>query len=362
MSPMTFQLVLIGTTGEGRSDMWPFVVIIVLLAVNGFFVALEFALVGSRRSRLEPLAENGDRSAIRALAAMKELSIQLAGAQLGITIASLVLGLAGEPAIAQVIESTAHHVSWIPEGWVHPIAAVLGLLIIVFAHMVLGEMVPKNLTLTHPEAVLKIVSGPNRLYLFVARPLVIVLNWFGNIGVRMFGVEPKDELSDTHSAQELAVLVAVSQEEGAIPDFSAELLSGVLDFGQRTVASVMVSRESIAAVSVEATPREVEDAVQELGHTRLLVVGDGGIDDVRGFLHAKDLLTIPDAEIDNPLPPRLVRPALESVCGQELEELLKKMQSTRVHFATVYNDDESTAGIVTLDDLLEELLSDLTDD
>ena len=260
--------------------MWPFLLIIVLLAVNGFFVALEFALVGSRRSRLEPLADAGDRSAIRALAAMKELSIQLAGAQLGITVASLLLGL----------------------------------------------------------------------------------NWFGNVGVRMFGVEPKDELSDTHSAQELAVLVSVSHEEGAIPDFSAELLSGVLDFGQRTVASVMVARESVAAVSIEATPRELEEAVRELGHTRLLVVGDGGIDDVRGFLHAKDLLTVPDSEIDNPVPSRLVRPTLETDCEKRLEDLLKKMQSTRVHFATVYNDDESTAGIVTLDDLLEELLSDLTEE
>ncbi|CAB4599770.1 unannotated protein [freshwater metagenome] len=342
--------------------MWPFVIIVVLLAVNGFFVALEFALVGSRRSRLEPMANAGDRSAIRALAAMKELSIQLAGAQLGITIASLVLGLVGEPAVAHSIESLAHHASWIPQGWVHPMAAVIGLLIIVFAHMVLGEMVPKNLTLTHPESVLKVVSGPNRLYLLFARPLVIVLNWFGNMGVRMFGVEPKDEISDTHSAQELAVLVSVSHEEGAIPNFSAELLSGVLDFGQRTVASVMVARESVAAVSVQATPRELEEAVRELGHTRLLVVGDGGIDDVRGFLHAKDLLTIPDSEIDSPVPPRLVRPTLETECEKGLEELLKKMQSTRVHFATVYNDDESTAGIVTLDDLLEELLSDLTDD
>ncbi|MSY91948.1 MAG: DUF21 domain-containing protein, partial [Actinobacteria bacterium] len=162
-----------------RTDMWPFLLIIVLLAVNGFFVALEFALVGSRRSRLEPLADAGDRSAIRALAAMKELSVQLAGAQLGITVASLLLGLIGEPAFAHFIESVAHHASWIPQGWIRPISSVIGLLVIVFAHMVLGEMVPKNLTLTHPESVLKIVSGPNRLYLLFARPLVIVLNWFG---------------------------------------------------------------------------------------------------------------------------------------------------------------------------------------
>lgn len=350
------------TTGPGVTDMWPFLVIIVLLAVNGFFVALEFALVGSRRSRLEPLAESGDRSAQRALDAMKELSIQLAGAQLGITIASLLLGLVGEPAVAHLLEALASDVSWLQGAWVHPTAAIIGLLVIVFAHMVIGEMVPKNLTLTHPEAVLRVVGWPNRMYLVIARPLVIVLNWFGNAGVRLFGVEPKDELSDTHSAQELAVLVSVSQEEGAIPDFSAELLSGVLDFSQRTVSSVMVERDEVAAVSVTATPRELDDAIRRLGHTRLLLVGEGGIDDFKGFVHAKDLLAVPEDQIDLPISARIVRRAINTTTVQSLEELLREMQTSRVHFAVVANPDESTAGIVTLDDLLEELLGDLTDE
>lgn len=342
--------------------MWPFVAIVLLLAVNGFFVALEFALVGSRRSRLEPRAAAGDRSAIRALAAMRDLSIQLAGAQLGITIASLALGLAGEPAVARVIETMAEHASWIPQSWVHPVAAVIGLLIVVFAHMVLGEMVPKNLTLTHPETVLRFTSAPNRLYLFLARPLVIVLNWMGNVGVRMFGVEPRDELSDTHSARELAVLVSVSQEEGAIPDFSAELLSGVLDFGQRTVGSVMVGRDAVAAVPVTATPRALDGVIRDVGHTRLLVVGESGLDDVRGFIHAKDLLSVADVDVDLPLSPRLVRQPLDVGSSDELKDLLREMQTTRVHFAVVFDADDSVAGIVTLDDLLEELLSDLTED
>jgi len=341
--------------------MWPFAVIVLLLAVNGFFVALEFALVGSRRSRLEPQAAAGDRSAMRALDAMRDLSVQLAGAQLGITVASLALGLVGEPAVARVIESVAEHASWIPASWIHPMAAIVGLLIVVFAHMVLGEMVPKNLTLTHPETVLRLTSGPNRLYLVLARPLVIVLNWMGNLGVRLFGVEPRDELASTHSAQELAVLVSVSQEEGAIPDFSAELLSGVLDFGQRSVGSVMVEREFVAAVPVTATPRELESIIQEVGHTRLLVVGDGGINDVRGFLHAKDLLAVPEGELDRPISPLLLRQPLDTTTGEDLGELLRAMQSTRVHFAVVLSSDDSVAGIITLDDLLEELLSELTE-
>src|SRR3954451_18230191 len=135
-------------------SIWPFVIIVVLLAVNAFFVALEFALVGSRRSRLEPLAEAGDKAAQRALDAMRDLSIQLAGAQLGITIASLILGLVGEPAMAHLLEPVVDLVPFVPDRWAHGVAGVIGLVIVVFAHMVLGEMVPKNLTLTHPEATL----------------------------------------------------------------------------------------------------------------------------------------------------------------------------------------------------------------
>ena len=163
---------------------WPFVAIVVLLAVNGFFVALEFALIGSRRSRLEPLAEAGDKGAQRGLEAMRDLSIQLAGAQLGITIASLILGLVGEPAMAHLLEPVVDLVPFVPDGWAHGIAGVIGLVIVVFAHMVLGEMVPKNLTLTHPEATLRVISLPNKAYLAVARPLVWALNVMANLGVQ----------------------------------------------------------------------------------------------------------------------------------------------------------------------------------
>ena len=130
-----------------------------------------------------------------------------------------------------------------PDGWTHAIASVVGLLIVVFAHMVLGEMVPKNFTLTHPEATLRVISLPNRAYLTVAGPVVKVLNAMANVGVRLCGVEPRDELASAHTAEELALMVAASREEGTIQGFAAELLSGVLDFGGREVASVMVPRE-----------------------------------------------------------------------------------------------------------------------
>jgi CBS domain containing-hemolysin-like protein len=342
--------------------VWPFVAIVVLLAVNGFFVALEFALLGSRRSRLEPLAEAGDKAAQRSLESMRDLSAQLAGAQLGITVASLILGLVGEPAMAHLLEPVVDLVPFVPNGWTHPIAGVIGLLIVVFLHMVLGEMVPKNFTLTRPEATLRVISLPNRAYLTVVRPLVWALNVMANLGVRAFGVEPRDELASAHTAEELAVLVAASREEGTIRGFAAELLSGVLDFGGREVTSVMVPRDRICWIGASATAAEAEAVVLDEGHSRLPVVGAGGIDDVLGFLHAKDLLQLDQALFDQPLPPRLRRGMLVVPRERSLEDLMLAMRRSRVHFALVTEPDGTTAGIVTLDDLLEELVGDITDE
>lgn len=341
--------------------MWPFVLIVVLLAVNGFFVALEFALVGSRRSRLEPLAATGDRSAQRALAAMSDLSIQLAGAQLGITIASLILGVVGEPAVSHLLEAGAHRISWLDQGWVEPVLSVIGLLIVVFLHMVVGEMVPKNLTLTRPEAALRALTIPNRLYLLIFRPLVVVLNLLGNLGVRAFGVEPRDELASAHTVEELAVLVIVSHDEGAIPDRAADLLSGVLDFSGRDVESVMVERQHICAVPAGSSLRRLEELIRERGHTRVPVLGEHDLDDIVGFVHAKDLLALTDEELDGPIPSRMVRQTLSVSSDASLEEVLVRMQNRRIHLAVIAAPDESTIGIVTLDDLLDSLVGEIAE-
>lgn len=342
--------------------MWPFVAVVVLLLVNGFFVALEFALVGSRRSRLEPLAAAGDRRALRSLEAMRELGIQLAGAQLGITIASLVLGLVGEPATARVIEGAGDRLAFIPHSWVGPLGYVLGLLVIVFAHMVIGEMVPKNLTLARPEATLRRLVAPNRIWLALARPFVRVLTWISNLGIRAFGVEPTDELPDVHTVEELQMLVSASHEEGAIPDLSAELLTGVLDFAGQTAGEIMVPGDRIRAVAIGATAAEVEDVVRTSSHTRILVLDRQRSDRVVGFVHSKDLLMVDDAEVDEPLPWKMVRRNLTVGADEPLESLLLAMQRRRTHVAVVVAPDGSVRGMVTLDDLLERLVRDITDE
>lgn len=341
--------------------MWPFVIIILLLAFNGFFVALEFALVGSRSSRLEPLADGGDRSAIRALGAMRDLNAQLAGAQLGITIASLLLGMFGEPAIAHLLETPIGVLPKVPEGWVHPIASVIGLLIVVFAHMVFGEMVPKNITLTRPETTLRLLTGPNRLYLVLARPFVVVLNLAASAGVRLFGVEPRDELPNAHTSQELAALVAASKEGGVIPDTAAAILAGVLDFGGQQVRSMMVPVERISTVSASATAIEAERLVAASPHTRLIVVGDGGFGDVRGFLHSKDLLTLDRSVMGTTTVAEITRSLPTAAVDSTVEPVMLAMQASGVHIAQVVEPGTGAmVGMITLDDLLRELLTELT--
>jgi CBS domain containing-hemolysin-like protein len=221
--------------------------------------------------------------------------------------------------------------------------------------------VPKNIALTDPERTLVRLVPLNRVYLAVFGPLIRLLGWFGNLGVRAFGVEPRDELSTAHTADELAVMLATSREEGLIEDFAADLLAGVLDFGDLTAADVMVPRDAISFVGRQTSVAEAERAVVERGHSRLPVV-ENDLDDVRGFIHAKDLLTVPPENADRPVPVDLVRRMLVVPEVRSLEDLLLMMRRTRVHFALVTSDDGTTAGIVTLEDLLEELVGDILDE
>ena len=333
----------------------------VLLAVNGFFVALEFSMVGSRRTKLEEAAAEGTRVDRVALESTSDLTLQLAGAQLGITVASLGLGIVAEPAMEHLLEPVAHFIH-LPSGLAVTVSAVVGLSIVVFLHLVIGELVPKNLAMTDPERTLRWLVLPNRAYLFVFRPLVKALNVLGNVGARAFGVQPVDELGNVPTAEELTVMLTASRDEGLIEDFAHELLTGVLDFGERPVTSVMVPRGEIRSITTRTTLHEAEGLVVESGHSRLLLQGPDGLDDVRGFVHAKDLLTIEPELADRPVPLRLVRRMLVVPIHRTLEDLLLSMRRARIHVALVTDPDGHTVGLVTLEDLLEELVGDILDE
>jgi CBS domain containing-hemolysin-like protein len=335
-------------------------VAVLLLAANGFFVAYEFAVVGSRRAKLETLATEGDRRARGGLRAVRELNIQLSGAQLGITMASLGLGAVAEPAVAHLLHDVFGRAG-VSEALSHTLAFVVALTIVVFMHMVVGEMVPKNIALTGPERTLMSLVTLNRAYLVVFGPVVRALTWIADRGVRLVGFEPRAELVTAHTAEELASMLAASRREGAIEDFAAELMTGVLDFGGLTAHEVMVPREEISYVRRTQTVFEIEEHLLTRGHSRLPVVGRD-LDDVIGFVHAKDLLALPPAAADGLLPPRLVRRMLVVPERRSLEDLLLGMRRARIHFALVVDDRGATRGLVTLEDLLEELVGDIVDE
>jgi len=338
------------------------VVTALLLAANAFFVAVEFALVASRRTKLEAMADEGNRAAGRTLESISDLSRQLAGAQLGITICSLLLGFVAEPAIGHAIEVALHDQVQLSEGVSTTLGFAIGLFIVVFLHMVLGEMVPKNIAIAGPERTALALEWPNRLYLKLFGPVVAALNAMANALIRLLGAQPADEISDSHTSVELADMVSASREEGLIHDVQDQILRGALAIGEAPVGPMIVPRDQVGFVPRRATVVDAEQEVLRTGHTRLLVVGDGGLDDVLGFLHAKDLLTVPESMRDAPLPLSRIRRL--PIIGRDtiVDDVLLALQKARVHLALVVDERGRTAGVVSLEDVLEELVGEIVDE
>ncbi len=332
----------------------PLAVSVALLLVNGFFVAVEFALIAARRSRIEQLSAEGGARAQAAMHSLRELSFMLAAAQLGVTGASLGLGYVAEPAVSEILESALRGA--IPESALHTVGFVGGLAIVVLFHMVVGEMVPKNIAIAEAEQSALWLALPMRAFVAVFRPLVTLLNVAGNAGLRVLGVEPRDELIAAHTNVEIAAMLATSRNEGILEEVEHALMSGALGFPDRLVSEVMVPRDRIVALRAEATVEEVERLAVTSGHTRLPVYGRD-LDEILGFIHSKDLLAVaPDAR-HRPLPNSAVRQMLVAPAERTLQEMLPAMRRAQVHFALVTDDAGDTVGIVTLEDLLEALIA-----
>jgi CBS domain containing-hemolysin-like protein len=339
---------------------WYLLITLGLLVANGFFVGAEFALTAARRTKIEQLAEQGSRRAQAALASMRELSFMLSGAQLGITMASLGLGFVAEPAVARLLEAA---LGWttIPPAVLHTISLVVALLIVVYLHMVIGEMAPKNIAISEPERSALWMAPPFRLYANLFRPVIWLLNAVANGGTRLLGVEPRDEVEVAHSADDIATMVAISRRQGLIEEFQHRLLSGALRFGDLDVAAVMVPRTEVVAVRVDVTPAEVEGLVLQTGHSRVPVYRES-LDDMIGFVHVKDLLGVPDDRWEAPLDPSIVRPLVVVPESGKIHRLLAEMRRRRNHIAVVVDEHGGTAGIVTLEDLVEELVGEIRDE
>ncbi|MEV0563260.1 hemolysin family protein [Dactylosporangium sp. NPDC050588] len=339
------------------STGWALLVSAVLLAANGFFVAAEFALVASKRHRLEQAAADGSRAAAAALAGSRELSLMLAGAQLGITLCSLGLGALAEPAIAHLLDPLFHAVG-LPERFSYPVAFVIALAVVVFLHMVVGEMAPKSWAISNPERSARGLALPFRAFTRVVRPLLALLNGLANACLRLVKVQPQDELSAAHGPEELMMLLESSRQHGTLAQDQQELLSRVLQLQDTTVTQVMTPAAAMVTVPLEATATDVELANRSTGRSRFPVVGATG--GVVGVVHVRDALRATTAGTAATAADLMITaftlPARTSVLAA-----VRAMRESRAQLA-VATEDGAPVGLVALEDLLEEVIGEFDDE
>ncbi|MEV7200484.1 hemolysin family protein [Streptomyces griseoluteus] len=320
------------------------------LVVNAFFVGAEFALISVRRSQVEPLALEGDKRARRVLWGLEHVSALLAAAQLGITLCTLVLGVVAEPAIAHLLEPVFHAVG-VPPGAGHAVSFVIALTLATYLHMLLGEMVPKNIALAEPVRTALLLGPPLVALARALRPVIFAVNAFANGLLKLLRVETKDEVSATFTDTELAEIVKDATEAGLIDDRAQERLHDALELGSRPVRDVVVPLERVVYTSVGVTPEELERLSAESGFSRFPVVDVGRR--IVGYLHVKDALDASPRDV--PFRLRDMRPIARVRESSPLDDVLTAMRGSRTHVAAAIGADGRLAGLVTMEDVLREL-------
>ncbi|MGH3390292.1 MAG: hemolysin family protein [Actinomadura sp.] len=323
-------------------------VIIVLLALNGFFVGSEFALISARRTQIEPLASTS-RRARAVLAAMESVPTMLAGAQLGVTVASLLLGAVGEPTIAHALEPVFAAVH-LPEHFIHPVAFALALTVVVSGHIVLGEMVPKNLALAGPERVALWIVPPLLAFSRLTQPVIIIVKMLSTVTLRLMRIPATSEVRTVYTPDELPALISESRAHRLLNAGEHDRMIATLALHARPVETVMVPVEQVVTVSAATTPAQLQDFAGRYGHSRFPVRGDRP-GELRGYLHILDAQG--DVPAGRPLPPR----RLPRVAGEAmLADVLALMRKTRAQVVAVTGPEGGTIGVATLDDVLAGFL------
>jgi CBS domain containing-hemolysin-like protein len=341
-----------------------FGVIVLLLLLNGYFVAVEFALVRSRRTRLQAMVRAGDPIARFALNASGNLEKVLSASQLGITLASLGLGWAAEGALAHSFESLLTRLPFALEQSLRVSAgAIVALLSVTFCHVVFGELAPRAAALHQPEVFAKWLSPPLLVFAWLVRPFTAVLNLSARAVLRLFGQRAAVGHDAVHSPDELRMLIEQSEEQGAIDTEDAQLIGGVFEFSEKNAREVMTPRTAIVALTVEAPLEAAARTVEEAGFSRYPVYEDT-IDNVVGMLHAKDLLPIlRDPARAEGFEVRQIMRRIHVVPGsREVEEVLSDFKRLKEHMAVVLDEYGGTAGLVTMEDLLEEIVGEILDE
>jgi CBS domain containing-hemolysin-like protein len=345
------------TSMTATSAVIRLVSVLILVAVNGFFVAAEFAFVGVRRSRIESMAAGGSRRARRLLSLLDNLNAYLSASQLGITLASLGLGWLGEPTIARLLETPLAGLS---SELRHGLAFFIAFSTITALHIVLGEQAPKLIGLERAEKVALAVSLPMQTFYRVFQWPIRALDWASARTVRVFGLHPSSEHASSYTEAELRQLIELSHKSGHLRADERRLINRVFEFSDTVVREAMVPRTQMAAISSDCNLEQLASAFRKHGYSRLPVYRES-LDDVIGFLHSKDVmpyLLTPEAfHLED-----VLKPPLYVVDTARLEEVLRQMQKAKAHFGFVVDEHGGVEGIITLDDLLEEIVGDISDE
>ena len=338
--------------------------IVALLALNAFFVAVEFALVRARRSRLEAMVRAGDHFARFAVTATSRSNLTrvLSSGQLGITLASLGLGWVAEGSLGHALEVWFVALPLAIEVPVRiGIAATVAIAVVTYLHVVFGELAPRALSLNYPEQFAKWLSPPILAFTWLTSPFIWVLNGSSNLLLRLVGQKPMSGEESPHSPDELRLLVERASEGGLLPTSDAAILGGVFEFSEKNAREVMTPRTEIVAIAADATLDEAIVTVEEAGFSRYPVYRET-VDDIVGMVHAKDLLRVLHRRPEHFVLEQIIRPVHVVPGSREVEEVLADFKRRKEHLAIVLDEYGGTAGMVTMEDLLEEIVGEILDE
>ena len=333
---------------------------IFLILVNSVFVATEISLVASRISRLEELAEGGSRTAKRALEARKDLRKQLSGSQLGITLSSVILGILAEPSVGELIKSLLENLG-APSGASETASWIAAIAIAAMLQMMFGEIVPKNIAIADPERTLLRVMPIQRVFVQIAKPVILLLDKIVAIAVRPLSKKLQVGNDSALGMTELLAVIKASKDDGLIESFEHELLTSALDLGRRPVSSIMINRSQMVTINRKMNLSAIEEVVVSSGHSRLPVVGNTE-NDLLGFLHVKDFLRLPEQSHSEPVPLEMIRRMLIVPPDLLLDDLLLQMRRSHSHLAGVKTSEGVLLGLVALEDVIEELVGEIEDE
>jgi len=330
---------------------------LLLLLANGFFVAAEFAVISARRAQIEPRAKAGSTPAKLTIKAMENVSLILATCQLGVTIAGLLILLVAEPSIHDLLQQPLHSLGF-SDSIETGISFGLSLLLVTFLHVLIGEMVPKNISFSIPERAALVLVPIVYGLAIVLKPVVFALNATANGIVRLFGVRPKNEANSAFTLEQVEDIVSHSTRAGVLSDETGAI-TNTFEFTDKQVKDILVPVQNLITLPIETTPRAVEQAVAKYGFSRYVVIDSDG--SLEGYLHLKDVIDADEEEADEPVQRKLIRTVKSIGGGVELEDALALMQKDRQHLMASFDADGKLMGLLFLEDILEELVGEVQD-